>query len=238
MSNNHARWPDLVFAAVLLIAGLLMLRYGVWHLVHHREVVSPLLAGSGALVLGALCIRQVLRSRFAQARRYKRRHPAARTRWWFWAIVISASANGFASAQIAGATLSGIEMAPATSIETLPRKRDLDPAGHRGIGGDFKNVQSRETKRNTRGRLSAGRDQRILMSEQPVITQYLTNLGCALSHPSRGSEYRGGTSLSIEAMARGRSPEPKSLRRGNDSRGPRLRRLTRPNQSVQVYENE
>ena len=116
MSNNHARWPDLVFASVLLIAGLLMLRYGVWHLIHHREVVSPLLAGSGALVLGALSVRQVLRSRVAQARRYKRRHPAARTRWWFWAIVISASANGFASAQIAGATLSGIEMAPASSM--------------------------------------------------------------------------------------------------------------------------
>ena len=76
------------------------------------------------------------------------------------------------------------------------------------------------------------------MSEQPVITQYLTNLGRALSHPSRGSEYRGGTCPSSEAMARGRSPEPKSLRRSNDSRGPRLRRLTQPNQSAQVHENE
>lgn len=102
MSNNHAVWPDLVLASVLMIAGLLMLRYGVWHLVHHHEVVSPLLAGSGAVALGALSIRQVLQSRFVDGRRRKRRHPSARTRWWFWAIVISASANGFASAQVAG----------------------------------------------------------------------------------------------------------------------------------------
>ena len=103
MSNNHEGWwPDLVLASVLMIAGLLMLRYGVWHLVHHHEVVSPLLAGCGAVALGALSIRQVVQSRFAHGRRHRRRHPSARTRWWFWAIVISASANGFATAQATG----------------------------------------------------------------------------------------------------------------------------------------
>ena len=102
MSNNHAVWPDLVLASVLMIAGLLMLRYGVWHLVHHHEVVSPLLAGCGAVALGALSIRQVLRSRSTQRRRYKRRTPSARTRWWFWAIVVCTGANGFASAQATG----------------------------------------------------------------------------------------------------------------------------------------
>ena len=102
MSDNHAVWPDIVLASVLMIAGLLMLRYGVWHLVHHHEVVSPLLAGSGALALGALSIRQVLRSSSRQRRRYKRSAPSARTRWWFWAIVVSTSANGFASAPATG----------------------------------------------------------------------------------------------------------------------------------------
>lgn len=54
MSNNHAVWPDLVLASLMMVAGLLMLRYRVWHLVHHHEVVTPLLAGSGAVALGVL----------------------------------------------------------------------------------------------------------------------------------------------------------------------------------------
>jgi hypothetical protein len=108
MSNKQTVWPDVVFASLLMLAGLLMLRYGVWHLVHHHEVVSPLLAGGGALILGALSIRQVLRSRRPPGHRCRRKLPAGRTRWWFWAIVVSASANGFASAHVAGGTV-GVE---------------------------------------------------------------------------------------------------------------------------------
>lgn len=151
MSNNQAVWPDLVFASLLMLAGVLMLRYGVWHLVHHHEVVSPLLAGSGALVLGALSVKQVLRSRSLHGRRHKRRHAANRTRCWFWGIVISASANGFASAQIARDTLDGFETPVPTSmssesivpIQSPPRKYDLNRVAHYGIGGVL-NLQSME----------------------------------------------------------------------------------------------
>jgi hypothetical protein len=73
MTNNRGVWPDLVFAFSLMLAGLLMLRYGVWHLVNHHEVLGPLLAGSGAVVLGAFSIRQVLRSRSPHRGRHKRK---------------------------------------------------------------------------------------------------------------------------------------------------------------------
>jgi hypothetical protein len=81
MSNNQAVWPDLVFVFVLILAGLLMLRYGLWHLINHHEVLSPLLAGSGAVVVGAFSIRQILRSRSPHGGRRKRRPSSSRSGW-------------------------------------------------------------------------------------------------------------------------------------------------------------
>ena len=150
MSDNNAVWPDLVLAFVLMIAGSLMLRYGVWHLVHHHEVVSPLLAGSGAVALGALSIRQVLRSRSTQRRRYKRRAPSARTRWWFWAIVVSTSANGFASALANGNVSSH---APTTDVwisngETTQRSLGILPRIADENVGEHTTIQSENVSAN------------------------------------------------------------------------------------------
>lgn len=194
MSNNHAVWPDLVLASLLMIAGLLMLRYGVWHLVHHHEVVSPLLAGSGAVALGALSIRQALGSRFPRVRRYKRRPPSARTHWWFWAIVVSASANGFASAQVTGDRLDGVEAATASSlgsepivpIPTLPKKYDLNRVGNRGIGAGF-NLHSMQKEEELGRRLSVRIDHRVRAFKEPVVTRYVDGLCEALSRQSDGT---------------------------------------------------
>ena len=191
MSDNRAVWPDLVLAAFLMVAGLLMLRYGVWHLVHHHEVVSPLLAGSGAVALGALSIRQVLGSRSPRGRRYKRKPPSARTHWWFWAIVVSASANGFASAQVAADSLDGVEAAPASSvgsesiipIPTLPKKYDINRVGNRGIGAGF-NLHSMQKEEDLGRRLSARIDQKVRAFKDPVVTKYVDGLCEALSRQS------------------------------------------------------
>jgi hypothetical protein len=104
MTNNRAVWPDLVFAVLLMLAGLLMLRYGVWHLVNHHEVLGPLLAGSGAVVLGAVSIRQVLRSRSPRRSGHKRNPRARRIHWWFCAISVICTNVG--SAQVATDTTS------------------------------------------------------------------------------------------------------------------------------------
>jgi phosphate/sulfate permease len=167
MSNNQAVWPDLVFASLLMLAGILMLRYGVWHLVHHHEVVSPLLAGSGALVLGALSIRQILQSRSRHRHRLKARHPSDRTRWWFWAIVVVTSATGFASAQIQNdsadrgetAAVCSVSSKSTVPIQNLPRKHDLDRVRNRGIIGDF-DLQSLEREQKIGERLPVEIDQK------------------------------------------------------------------------------
>lgn len=99
MTNNRAMWPDLVFACVLMLAGLLMLRYGVWHLVNHHEVLGPLLAGSGAVVLGAFSVRQVLRSRLPHRSGHKRKPRSKRLHWWFCAMSVICA--DFGSAQVA-----------------------------------------------------------------------------------------------------------------------------------------
>ena len=145
MSNNHKEWPDVMFACLLMLAGALMLRYGVWHLVNHQEVVGPLFAGSGAVVLGALSIRQVLRSRSPRRNRFKRRLSSGRPRWWFWVIMISVNGSGIGSAQIGMDTPGGGETAASNvegsdsivAAQKLPRKYDLDRVGHRGIGSGF-----------------------------------------------------------------------------------------------------
>ncbi len=98
-NNNRAMWPDLVFAFCLMLAGLLMLRYGVWHLVNHHEVLGPLLAGGGAIVLGVFSVRQVLRSSSPHRSGHKRKPRSSRIPWWLCAMpVIWAS---FGSAQVA-----------------------------------------------------------------------------------------------------------------------------------------
>lgn len=104
MTNNRAMWPDLVFASVLMLAGLLMLRYGVWHLVNHHEVLGPLLAGGGAVVLGASSIRQVLRSRSPHRSGHKRKPRSSRIHWWFCAMPVTWASLG--SAQVATDTTS------------------------------------------------------------------------------------------------------------------------------------
>jgi len=104
MTNNRAVWPDLVFACLLMLAGLLMLRYGVWHLVNHHEVLSPLLAGGGAVVLGAFSLRQVLRSTSPHRSGHKRKPRSSRIHWWFCAIPVICT--NFGSAQAATDTTS------------------------------------------------------------------------------------------------------------------------------------
>ena len=104
MTNNRAMWPDLVFAFVLMLAGLLMLRYGVWHLVNHHEVLGPLLAGGGAVVLAVFSVRQVLRSRSPHRSGHKRRPRSSRIHWLFCAM--SVICTNFSSAQVATDTTS------------------------------------------------------------------------------------------------------------------------------------
>ena len=99
MTNNRAVWPDLVFAFVLMLAGLLMLRYGVWHLVNHHEVLGPLLAGGAAVVLGVFSVRQVLRSRSPHRSGHKRKRRSRRIHWWFCAMPLICA--NFGSAQVA-----------------------------------------------------------------------------------------------------------------------------------------
>ena len=104
MTNNRAMWPDLVFAFVLMLAGSLMLRYGVWHLVNHHEVLGPLLAGSGAVVLGAFSVRQVLRSSSPHRSGHKRKPQHRRLHLWFCAM--SVICTDFGSAQVATGAIS------------------------------------------------------------------------------------------------------------------------------------
>ena len=104
MTNNRAMWLDLVFAVVLMLAGLLMLRYGVWHLVNHHEVLGPLLAGGGAIVLSVFSVRQVLRSRLPHRSGHKRRPRSSRIHWLFCAM--SVICTNFSSAQVATDTTS------------------------------------------------------------------------------------------------------------------------------------
>ena len=136
MTNNRAVWPDLVFAFVLMLAGLLMLRYGVWHLVNHHEVLGPLLAGGGAVVLGVLSIRQVLRSRYPHGGRHKRRPSSSRSGWWFWAIAVSVIGSGVGSAQVATGALSGVAVARIadTCASAAVKARCTSPRPQRSTG--------------------------------------------------------------------------------------------------------
>lgn len=192
MSNERAVWPELVFAALLIVAGFFMLSYGVRHLVKHHEILSPLLAGSGAIVLGACYMRQVLRPRSPRRSRHKRRPPTDKTGWWFCVAVISVIGASFGSAQVATDTLSDAEMAgdaPGLSAKStranqkLVGKYDLNRIGHRGIGQGF-NLYSTKKEQKLGRRLATEIDRRVREVGDPVVTEYFAHLCQALSRHS------------------------------------------------------
>src|SRR5581483_7731692 len=191
MSSSRAAWPDLVFASLLMIAGLLMLKYGLWHLANHQEVLGPLLAGSGAVVLGVLSIRHALGSRSPRKGRHGRRPSSSRSHWWCWVIFAFVNGSSFGSAQIMAGTFGSGETSGSSSqgseliapIRPLSRRYDLNRVGRRGSGGGF-NVYSMEKEQRLGTKLASDIDRSVREVSDPVMLEYLNQLCRALSRQS------------------------------------------------------
>ena len=154
MPNKRSTWPDIVFASLLMLAGLLMLRHGAWHLVHHHEVVRSLLAGTGAVVLGGLSIRQILQSRRRRIL-HKRRPASSRPRWGVWVVIVSVNGSSVGAAQVSTvrlginevAEISGQDSEPMVAMRSLSRTYDPPRFGNQEIDSMDKEKRSPQKRR-------------------------------------------------------------------------------------------